>query len=85
MGQQYRGELCGFPLQAAEDIQVRGDLHHPGEDGGRPDRGLRLLLGHHHGRQLHRQVGESRHVLHCQRVRTCSVKQLKLFIEKYPF
>ena len=34
MGQQYRGELCGLPLQAAEDLQVRGDLHHPGEDGG---------------------------------------------------
>ena len=59
-----------FAEQAAEDLQVRGLLHPPGEDRLWADRGLLLLLGRRDGWELHREVGEQDHVLHCQCLRT---------------
>ena len=75
LGELHSGEQRKLAEQAPEDLQVRRLLHSPGEDRLRPDRGLLLLLGQRDGRELHREVGEQDHVLHCQCLRTGNVDQ----------
>lgn len=75
MDLQCSRDVLEQPDQAVEALQIYRHMCYYAEEWRRSPYCQLLLLGQHNRRQLHRQMGEQDHVLHCERVRSVYLNQ----------